>query len=185
MIMESTPNHQGRMDALVHRQRHVREQVEQALATLGSPKTSTNKSSSEDEGLGQDLHDLLNSEGSPAVNRGSASPLPSLRGEDANYDSDNAVDYNGTDEDTDLPSVFEQDNQPLGIQSQDAQQSNQPLGIQSQDAQQSNQPLGIQSQDAQQNSQPSGIRETRTQAVQPVLTQQGVIDLVSKDTFSL
>ena len=33
------------------------------LLTLGSPKTSTNKSSSEDEGLGDALHDLLNDDG--------------------------------------------------------------------------------------------------------------------------
>ena len=144
-----------------------------ALTILGSPKTSTNKSSSEDEGLGEALHDLLNnSEGTPAVNRGSASPLPSLRGVDPNYNSDNAVDYgpdSGTD-DEDLLRVFEDDNQPLGIQSQDAQHNNQPLGIQS--------------QDTQRNGQPSGIREARTQTVQPVLTQQGVIDLVSNDAMT-
>ena len=38
-----------------------------ALLTLGSPKTSTNKLSSEDEGLGEALHDLLNDEGIPPV----------------------------------------------------------------------------------------------------------------------
>ncbi len=37
------------------------------LLTLGSPKTSTNKLSSEDEGLGEALHDLLNDEGIPPV----------------------------------------------------------------------------------------------------------------------
>ena len=146
-----------------------------ALLTLGSPKTSTNKLSNEDEGLGEALHDLLNnSEGTPAANRGSASPLPSITGVDPKYFSDNAVDY-GTDNSTDgedLLRAFEDDDQPSGIQSQDAQQDNQPIGTQSQD----NQPIGTQSQDAQQNNQPSGIREARTQAVQPVLTQQGVID---------
>jgi hypothetical protein len=125
------------------------------LLTLGSPKTRTSKSSSEDEGLGQDLHDFLNDEGSPAVNRGSASPLPSLRGEDANYyDSDNAVDY-GTDDDTDLLAAFEENNQPLGIQSQDKQQNNQSLRI------------------------------DEGQASQPVLTKQVVMDLVAKDAGTL
>ena len=38
-----------------------------ALLILGSPKTSTNKLSSEDEGLGEALHDLLNGEGSVNV----------------------------------------------------------------------------------------------------------------------
>jgi hypothetical protein len=155
-----------------------------ALLTLGSPKTSTNKLSNEDEGLGEALHDLLNnSEGTPAVNRGSASPLPSITGVDPKYFSDNAVDY-GTDnstDDEDLLRVFEDDNQPSGIQSQDAHQDNQPMGTQSQDAhqdnqsmgtqsqdtQQNNQPLGIQSQDTQQNNQPSGTREARAQTVQP------------------
>ncbi len=75
------------------------------------------------------------------------------------------MDY-GTD-DEDLLEVFEQDNQPSGIQSQDTQQNNQPLGNQS--------------QDIQQNNQPSGIRET---TVQPVLTQPGVIDLVSNDAMT-
>ena len=144
-----------------------------ALLTLGSPKTSTNKLSNEDEGLGEALHDLLNnSEGTPAANRGSASPLPSITGVDPKYFSDNAVDY-GTDnstDDEDLLRAFEDDDQPSGIQSQDAQQDNQPIGTQS--------------QDAQQNNQPSGIREARTQAVQPVLTQQGVIDLVSNDAMT-
>ena len=144
-----------------------------ALLTLGSPKTSTNKLSNEDEGLGEALHDLLNnSEGTPAANRGSASPLPSITGVDPKYFSDNAVDY-GTDnstDDEDLLRAFEDDDQPSGIQSQDSQQDNQPIGTQS--------------QDAQQNNQPSGIREARTQAVQPVLTQQGVIDLVSNDAMT-
>ena len=50
--------------------------------------------------------------------------------------------------------------------------------MQSQDNQP--QPLGMQSQD----NQPSDVRETRTQTAQPVLTQQGVIDLVSKDSMT-
>ena len=75
-----------------------------ALLTLGSPKISTNKSSSEDDGLAEDFHDLLNEEEIPPVDRNSASPLPSLRGGDANYYSDNAVDY-GTDDDTDSISI--------------------------------------------------------------------------------
>ncbi len=41
-----------------------------------------------------------------------------------------------------------------------------------------------QSQDTQQIAQPSGIQEARSQTVQPVLTQQGVIDLVSKDAVT-
>ena len=104
------------------------------LLTLGSPKISTNKSSSEDDGLAEDFHDLLNDEEIPPVDRNSASPLPSLRREGRNYFSDNAEDY-GTDEE-DILEVVEQDNQPTGMQSQDTQQNNQPLGMQ----QQNNQP---------------------------------------------
>ncbi len=82
------------------------------LTPLGSPKTSTNKLNNEDEGLGEDLHDLLNDEGIPPDNRGNASPLPSLTGEDASYYSDNAVDYgtDGVTDDEDLQGVFEDDN---------------------------------------------------------------------------
>ena len=132
-----------------------------ALLTLGSPKISTNKSTSEDEGLGEALHDLLNDEGAPAVNEGSVSPLPSLRGESHEDDPNTAVDY-GTDgtndtDDSDILRVFEEED---------------------------NQPQGIQSQDAQRNNQPSGIQEARTHTHQPVLTQQGVIDLVSKDAMT-
>ena len=41
-----------------------------------------------------------------------------------------------------------------------------------------------QSQDALQVTQPLGIQDTGTRASQPVLTQQGVIDLVSKDAVT-
>ena len=170
-----------------------------ALLTLGSPKISTNKSRGEDEGLAEDLHDLLSGNGNLPVERSSASPLPPLRKGRRNYFSDNAEDYgtdddDGTEDDEDLLRVFEQDNEPVGMQSQ----NNQPLGMQSQDNQplgmqsQNNQPLGMQSQDNQpqplgmqsQDNQPSDVRETRTQTAQPVLTQQGVIDLVSKDSMT-
>ena len=111
------------------------------LLTLGSPKTNTNKSSSEDEGLGDALQHLLEEEGTPPIVRNSASPLPSLGKESIDYFSDNAVDVDyGTDEE-DLLEVHEQDTQ------------------------QNNQPLGIQSQDIQHNNQPSGTQETRTQTV--------------------
>jgi hypothetical protein len=70
------------------------------LLALGSPKTSTNKSSSEDEGLAEDLHDLLNDEGISPVVRSSASPLPSLRRGGRDYFSDNAMDYGTDEEDT-------------------------------------------------------------------------------------
>ncbi len=50
------------------------------------------------------------------------------------------------------------------------------------------QPLGnaiSQSQDAQGGSQPLGSDERSTQSIQPVLTQKGVVDLVSKDVGGL
>ncbi len=107
----------------------------------------------------------------PPSSEAGASPLPSLRKEGTDYFSDTAVSY-GTDgtDDEDLMDVFEQDNQPSGIQSQDNQQNNQPSGNQSQ---------GI-----HQNNQPSGSQETRTQTIPPVLTQQGVLDLVSNDAIN-
>jgi hypothetical protein len=43
----------------------------------------------------------------------------------------------------------------------------------------------LQSQDAQEITQPLGIQRTRTQASQPVLTKQGVMDLVSIDAGTL
>ncbi len=93
--------------------------------------------------------------------------MPSLRGE--GHDPDNEVDY-GTTDDEDYLRAFDEDEQTI----------TQPLGIQ-ETAIHSENP---QSQDPRQITQPSGIQDTRAQTVQPVLTQQGVIDLVSKDAVT-
>ncbi len=130
---------------------------------LGCPKKV--KPNSDDEGLGDALDVLLNDGGIPLVNKGDASPLPSWRGDDE--DPSNEVDYEGSEE-ADLFLDSESDQATIG------NGNLQPLGN-----------ANSQSKDVQVINQPLGSGEKTTQAIQPVLTQQGVMDLVAKDVGGL
>ena len=136
-----------------------------ALLMLGRPKTTINKSSSDDEGLEEAFEDLLNDEEVNLNSKGNVSPLPSLGGDE--NDPENEVDYGGSDED--YLGTFEEGGQAP------SDQEGAPAMVDENN----------QSQDAQQTNQPLGIDETRAQASPPVLTKQGVMDLVSKDSGTL
>jgi hypothetical protein len=100
------------------------------LLRLGRPKAMTNKSSSDDEGLGQALEDLLNGEEVNLSSKSNVSPLPSLDGDDndqnneVNYSTEE--DYLGTFEDGDQTPI-NQEGAPAMVdennQSQDARRT--------------------------------------------------------------
>ncbi len=145
------------------------------LLTLGSPKTTRNKSSSDDEGLGDALADLLSDEGNTLSGKDSVSPLPLLGGDEddpnnavdySEDDPNNAVDYDGTDDE--YLDTFDGGQASIEHERAPAMYDE-----------------SLQSQDEQQMILSSGTESTRPQSIQPVLTKQGVMDLVSKDAGTL
>ena len=95
-----------------------------ALFNLGGTNAASNKSGSDDDGLGQELDDLLNGMEVNPNGKGNVTPLrPEMGDED---DPNNAVSY--SDEEDILAGLSGNENN----QSKDKQRNNQPLGTEEQ-----------------------------------------------------
>ena len=129
---------------------------ETALLNLGTIKAAGNKPSSDDD-LGQALDEMFPGTDMNPEQSGNVTPIMSPLTGDEN-DPDNDVDYSGSEVDV-LDGHDDEETAPARLLSR----------TQSQDAQHDNQPLGI----------------NLMQASQPVVTEEAVMELVSKDAGRL